>query len=117
MASSLVFSHYRFCPPFMVCNLVGIVAVSAGLSNHAFGVASETAKAEAERLVATAVQAEISGDIARSFTLLHDAVRVDPDNRVARAQLGEVKVDGKWMTAEEAQRRAAADPLQTQYCE
>jgi hypothetical protein len=117
MASSCGFSCCRFGSRRVLCSLAAIAAVSSLVSNRAFGAANETSKAEAERLVATAMQAEINGDIARSFTLLHDAVRVDPDNRLARAQLGEVKVDGKWTTIEEAQRRAAADPLQNEYYE
>src|SRR3954471_14033079 len=117
MASFFVCSRCWFCSRRVLPCLAVMAAASVLFSNPAFAVANEDAKAEAERLIAMAVQAEISGDIGRSFTLLHDAVRVVPDNRVARAQLGDLKVDGKWITAEEAQRRAVADPLQSEYGE
>src|SRR5689334_11983139 len=95
--------------------ILSVIVVSI-LAARVFG-AADPSKVEAEKFVAAAVQAEVEGDIFGSFRLLHHALRLDPDNGVARAQLGEVKVDGTWMTAEEAQRRAAADPLQAQYRE
>lgn len=78
--------------------------------------ADAPAQAEAQRLVAAAVQAELAGDVGY-LSLLHAAVRSDPDNKVARWQLGQLQVDGQWVSAEEAQRRAAADPLQAEYRE
>ena len=77
--------------------------------------ANDAARLEAQRLVAAAAQAEIAGDTSRYLSLLHDALRSDPDNQLARWQLGEVQLDDKWVTVEEAQRRAAADPLQAEY--
>lgn len=68
-----------------------------------------------DRLVDEAGQAKIVGNLAYSLSLLHDAVRIDPHNRQARWQLGQVKVDGEWLSVEEAQRRAAADPRQTEF--
>ena len=79
--------------------------------------AEQATPSEADKLVAKAVDAEIQGDSARSFSLLRDAIRIDPSHAIAHSQLGEVKVDGKWISTEEAQRRAAADPLQTEYIE
>ena len=77
--------------------------------------ANDAARVEAERLVAAAAQAEIAGDPARHLSLLHEAVGSDPDNKLARWQLGEMQVDGKWLPIEEAQHRAATDPLQGEY--
>jgi hypothetical protein len=77
--------------------------------------ASATSKAEADRLVADAASAEVSGDAARSQTLLQDAIKADPDDQLAHWQLGQVQIGDKWVAAGEAQRQAAADPLQLEY--
>jgi hypothetical protein len=69
----------------------------------------------AERLLRYAGHAEVHGDVARRFALLREAVRLNPDDQRARWQLGQVQVDGEWLAVEEAQRRAAADPLQDDY--
>jgi hypothetical protein len=74
-------------------------------------------KSTAERLVDSARQAEIAGDTEKCYRLLREAVRVAPDFQLARWQLGQMQVDGQWVAVEEAQRRAAGDPKQTQYRE
>ncbi len=94
--------------------IVGLLYVAA-IAGPACGNATGPARAEAERLVAAAAQAEIAGDTPRFLTLLNDALRSDPDNKIAHWQLGQVQLDDKWVTVEEAQRRAAADPLQAEY--
>jgi hypothetical protein len=71
----------------------------------------------AERLVASARQAEIAGDTEKCYRLLREAVRVSPDFQLARWQLGQMQVDGQWVAVEEAQRRAAGNPKQAQYRE
>jgi hypothetical protein len=80
-----------------------------------FAANNEVASPTVERLVRVASQAKTAGDEARSFALLREAVRVAPDFGPARAQLGQIKVDDKWITIEESQRRAAADPRQAAY--
>ena len=92
-------------------------ALTAALAGLSFAATAESTKADVDRLVAAAGQAEISGDISNSFALLHDAIRIDPENRLARWQLGQVKIDNQWTTVEEAQRRASSDPLQAEYRE
>ena len=105
------------------CDLMGgryrflVLIILAVLVGRAIGGAADAPKTEADRLVAEAAQAELNGNATRSFALLHEAVRVDPDNRLARWQLGELQVDNKWVAAEEAQRRAAVDPKQVEYRE
>jgi hypothetical protein len=69
----------------------------------------------AEGLVEQAEQAAIDGDMAQRFALLREAVRIDPQYSLARWQLGQVEVDGQWLSVEEAQRRSAADPKQAEY--
>jgi hypothetical protein len=96
-----------------------ILAVTIALASRVSGdaVQPEQAKAAAERLVAAAVQAQMSGDVSRSFALLHEAIRIDPENLLARSQIGEMRIGNQWVSVEEAQRRAAADPRQAEYRE
>src|SRR4051812_37600790 len=77
--------------------------------------AGNTSKGEAERLIAAAASAEASGAHSHAQALLRDAIKADPDDQRAHWQLGQVHVDGKWLTADEAQRKASADPLQVEY--
>src|SRR3954470_24087009 len=63
-----------------------------------------------ERLVEDAGQAKGDGNIALAYALLREAMAVVPSNPVIRWQLGQVKVGGEWLSVEEAERRAAADP-------
>ena len=97
--------------PLVGC-FVAVFAVSS-----AWETSNAAPPTEAQRLVAAAAQAEIAGDTVRHLTLLNDALQIDPENQAARWQLGQLEVDGNWLTAEELQRRAAADPLQTEYRE
>ena len=106
-----VFAGWHACHPRWLISLFMWTAL-AGMATAA---ANDAAQAEAQRLVVAAAQAEIAGDASRFLSLLHDALRSDPDNQIARWQLGQVQFDGKWVTVEEAQRRAAADPLQAEY--
>jgi hypothetical protein len=76
---------------------------------------NEAANPSVERLVREASHAKTDGDEARSFALLREAVRIAPEFEPARSQLGQIKVDDKWITIEESQRRAAADPRQAAY--
>jgi hypothetical protein len=75
------------------------------------------ARTSADQLIAAAAQAEIAGDNSRSIALLQDIVRKYPENPLAHARLGEIKLDGKWVSLEEAQNRASADPKQAEYRE
>src|SRR5215211_7888782 len=116
MASSCVPGGGWFVFPFMFDRkCVLFLIVSSLLVGSAEGAAADKSKVSADRLVDLAIQAELAGDLSRSFSLLHEAVRVDPENRLARWHLGEVQLDNKWMTAEEAQRRASVDPRQAEY--
>jgi hypothetical protein len=94
-----------------------LVAIVVAFGSQSIGATVDAAKAKAEQLVSAAVQAEVNGDVARSFALLHDALRADPENKVAHWQLGEIKINNQWVAAEETQRRATADPLQAEYRE
>ena len=49
------------------------------------------------QLVDGSTQAAIAGDSARQFALLRQAVRIEPNDPVARWQLGQIQVDGRWM--------------------
>jgi hypothetical protein len=76
-----------------------------------------TTRTSADQLIAAAAQAEIAGDNSRSTALLQELIRKYPENSLAHARLGQIKLDGKWVTLEEAQQRASADPKQIEYRE
>jgi tetratricopeptide (TPR) repeat protein len=105
-------SHRTSCifTPFLIALLFAATFV-----DRARG-ADDAARREGQRLVAAAAQAAIAGNNAHYLSFLHEALRRDPGNELARWQLGEVRLDDKWLTVEEAQRRAAADPRQAEYC-
>jgi hypothetical protein len=94
--------------------LVVIVATFA-LIGHVFAATVDATKTEADRLIATAIQAEIGGDIPQAIASMQNAVRTNPGNQLARWRSGQLRVDGQWTTVEEAQRRASGDPRQAQY--
>jgi hypothetical protein len=97
-----------------ISGLATAVALCALLAD--WGLGNEPgATTTVERLVTAAKRAEIEGDIAGHFALLRQAVRIDPNYQLARWQLGQVQIAGDWIAVEEAQRRAAADPLQGDY--
>ncbi|HJQ79816.1 MAG TPA: polymorphic toxin-type HINT domain-containing protein [Lacipirellulaceae bacterium] len=98
--------------------LIGATLTCAGFFTshpHAGASGNSGYPTTAEGLVEEAGEAAIDGDTARQFALLREAVRTDPQYQLARWQLGQVEVDGKWLTVEEAQRRTASDPDQAEY--
>jgi hypothetical protein len=105
------------CSVVAIASQAFFVAIIGGFGSQSIGATIDAAKAKAEQLVSAAVQAEVNGDLARSFALLHDALRADPENNLAHWQLGEIKINNQWVAAEETQRRATADPLQAEYRE
>lgn len=92
--------------------LAAVLGVAAASTN----AAEETAgKANADRLVKEALQAEIDGNLAQRRVLLSLAVDAAPENAPARWQSGQVFVDGEWVSADAAQDEAARDPRRIQY--
>lgn len=89
--------------------------VAAMVISTSYAANDAPAPRNAKELVAAAAEAEIAGDAAKASTLLQDAIKADPNNQIARWQLGQLRVDGIWMPAEEAQQLAAKDPSQTEY--
>lgn len=102
---------------------VQTAALNAGvLLVTAFGATAlahdqEISLRTADQLINEAVRAKSGGQPAVAYALLHKVVRIAPDNSLARWQLGQVKVDNEWLSVEEAQRRAEADPRQEKYKE
>ncbi len=82
-------------------------------SAHNQGVGRTTA----EKLIDEAGGAKADGRTATAYALLHRVVRIEPDNSLARWQLGQVKINDEWLSVEEAQRRAEADPRLAKYQE
>jgi hypothetical protein len=77
--------------------------------------AAEKGAMAVEPLLASAAAAEIAGNSVARAAYLQDAVQADPTSRVARWQLGQLKVNGEWQQAEEVQQATAADPKQRTY--
>ena len=93
------------------------LAASIAFVGQSFGATANATKADTDELIACAVQAEARGDVSKSLEILHEIIRIDPENQLARWQLGQIKVDKQWVAVEEAQRRTSADPLQGEYRE
>jgi hypothetical protein len=68
-----------------------------------------------DRILDESGQARAEGNLGLAYALLHDAVRIAPNHAQARWQLGQVKIGDEWLSIEESQRRAAADPRQAKY--
>jgi hypothetical protein len=96
-------------------NGVKLIIATALLSACSTATASDAPKTNADRLVDASAQAEIAGDVSRSFSLLHDAVRLDPTNAAAHWQLGEIKAGDRWESIEQTQRRATSDSRMAEY--
>jgi hypothetical protein len=84
---------------------------------HATSLAAGTAdeSATVKRLLQESAEARADANLGLAFELLHDAVRIDPENQQARWQLGQMKAQDGWLSVEESQRRAASNPQQTRY--
>ncbi len=93
------------------------ILFAPGLAGLAIADKPDPSRTQADRLVDQAAAAKIGGNEARAFALLHEAVNTDPNDSLARWQLGQVKVDGQWLNIEESQRRAEADPREAKYRE
>jgi hypothetical protein len=70
----------------------------------------------AAKLVEQALQSELTGATDQRGVLLKQALELDPNYAPARWQSGYVKVDGQWLSQDEAASRAAADPNLATYC-
>jgi hypothetical protein len=66
-------------------------------------------------LVEQALRSELAGDGDQRAVLLKQALELDPNYAPARWQSGYVKVDGSWLSLDEAAQRAAADPQLAAY--
>lgn len=95
-------------------NVLPLLALWVSLPVQA---ADTPAPSEARQLVAAAVQAEVAGVPSQYSSLLQLASRSAPDNKLAHWLLGQVQISGKWISVEEAERRAAHDPLLSDYHE
>jgi hypothetical protein len=96
--------------------IAGVLLVLAW-SRAALAHDQEISLRTADQLINEAVRARSGGEPAVAYALLHKVVRIAPDNSMARWQLGQVKVANEWLSVEEAQRRAEADPAQAKYQE
>ena len=86
-------------PAIAVASSTFSVVIIVAFGSQSIGATVDAAKAKAEQLVSAAVQAELNGDSPRSFALLHEALRADPENKLAHWQLGEIKINDQWVAA------------------
>ncbi len=116
-----LYQHLR-CRNFDTFRIRGAIFFGALLSTILFGSMAashdqDVGPTTVGQLIDAASQAKIGGQAAMAYALLHEAVQIAPDNSLARWQLGQVNAGGQWLSIEEAQRRAEADPRQTRYRE
>src|SRR3977135_3192585 len=105
-------SRCRQCATFCVRSatlFLGVLLVSAWAGITA-AHDQEISFKTADQLIDEAGRAKSYGQPALAYSLLHQVVRIAPDNSLARWQLGQVKVDSEWLSVEEAQRRGRTDP-------
>ena len=71
--------------------------------------------AESPDPVQAALLAEASGNRKSHCDLLREALKKDPDSSLAHWYAGEVHQDGRWLSLEAAERKAAADKRLMEY--
>lgn len=64
---------------------------------------------DAQRLVREAIEADMRGQREQRDTALGQAVRIEPDNALARWHSGQLQVGGKWTDLADAQLQAVAE--------
>ena len=109
--------------PLFVARAVGLLALTVvSLSWQTAGTAADLklpdpspATPSAAKLVEQALQSELTGASDQRAALLKRALELDPNYAPARWQSGYVKVDGNWLSLDEAASRAAADPQLAAY--
>jgi Pretoxin HINT domain len=101
------------CSATLILGVLFVVSWAGVAAAHDQEVSFRTAG----QLIEAAGRAKADGRPALAYSLLHKVVRIAPDNSLARWQLGQVKVDREWLSVEEAQRRAEADPRLAKYQE
>jgi len=109
--------------PLFVARAVGSLALTLiALSWHTHSHAGDLklpdpspATPTAAQLVEQALRSELAGDGDQRAVLLKQALELDPNYAPARWHSGYVKVDGSWLSLDEAAQRAAADPQLAAY--
>ena len=114
--------HLSWCRQFAtICirsaTLLVCVLLVSIWADIAAGHDQQVSLRTADQLIDEACRAKAEGQPAVAYSLLHQVVRFAPDNSIARWQLGQVKVGKEWLSVEEAERRADADPRQAKYQE
>ncbi len=79
------------------------------------GKKAQAADETAARLVQSALESELAGKDARRDALLQRALEIAPDNPQVHWQLGEVRLQGKWMSPADAAKAAQTDKRLTEY--
>lgn len=95
--------------------LWGVLSVGTAPGLSADPAPNVDPKAGAAELVHAALLAEASGNRESRRELLREAMKKDPNSALAHWSAGEVRRDERWLSLEEAQRQAAADPRLAEY--
>ena len=95
--------------------LLTALSVCAAAALPAEPAASVEPKVESPDPVQAALVAEAAGNRELRRELLREAIKRAPDSSLAHWCAGEVRQDGRWLSLEEAQRQAAADPRLAEY--
>ena len=95
--------------------LLLVLGVCAGVGLPAEPTANVDRGAAAADLVRAALLAEASGNRESHDELLREAMKNDPDYRLAHWCAGEVRRDQQWLSLDEAQRQAANDRQLAEY--
>ena len=73
------------------------------------GLVASAPDSSAEALIRQALECEAKGQSGERQRLLELAVQADPASPTARGLLGQVKVDGQWLSPEQAAGREQSD--------
>ena len=107
--------------PLFVARAVGSLALTLiALSWHSHAADLKLpdhspATPTAAGLVEQALRSELAGDGDQRASQLKQALELDPNYAPARWQSGYAKVDGSWLSLDQAAQRAAADPQLAAY--
>lgn len=93
------------------------LALLTGVSEGADLRSDPIKSSEAQRLVQEALQAEVDGNSHLRDTLLKRAAELDAAHPPARWHSGEVRIDGKWLSIEDAERTTNAAGVVAKYRE
>jgi tetratricopeptide (TPR) repeat protein len=89
-----------------------LLALTFALKSGAHGSDEDS---DASSIVQEALQAEVDGDTAQRRALLDRALQLDPNHSAARWHSGYVRLDGAWLTVDEAEQSPSVKVIVAAY--